>query len=177
MTLEESSARCGGHCWIERRVFELLGAWGASAGAAGVVVLLDRHSQHAAWRAGQWWERLPVRAGLDREALVVPPSGWGEALGAAGEHRPAPAGGDPGLLAVTHRVVLPRLSARYRDHAGRAGPVADAPVLRTLGLAAGDVRVDWEEGEVGLQELLVDRESLAVASKAAREAEAAFVVG
>lgn len=176
LSLEESAARCGAHCWVERRLFEVLGGWGASAGAARVVLLLDRHSQHAAWRAGQWWERLPVRADLDREALVRPPDGWEAALGPAGEHRPAP-DGDAALLAVTHRVLLPRLVARYRDHADHAGPVADGPVLRTLAHAVGDGRADWEEGEVALQAALTDREAWAAAWAAATDAEAAFLFG
>ena len=176
LTLDESATRCGGHCWIERRLFEVLGAWGAAAGAPRVVILLDRHSQHAAWRAGQWWERLPVRAGLVRESLVQPPPGWGKALGPAGSHLAAP-DGDAALLAVAHRVLLPRVVARYRAHADEAGPVADGPVLRTLGHVMADGRGDWEEGEVVLQALAAGAEAAAAAWEAAASAEAAFLVG
>ncbi|MDA8282486.1 MAG: hypothetical protein M0Z42_04110 [Actinomycetota bacterium] len=174
LTLDESAAMVGGHCWIERRLFEVLGAWGAAAGAAGVVAMLDRHSQHAAWRAAQWWDRLPVLAGVDREALVTAPAGWEVLLGLAGGHLQAP-DGDAALLAVAHRVALPRLVARYRGHRGQATAVADGPVIRTLAQVAHDARSDWEEGESFLQDLVVDGDSLAAASEASRSAEGSFV--
>ena len=174
LTLDESAAMVGGHCWIERRLFEVLGAWGVAAGTPGAVAMLDRHSQHAAWRAAQWWDRLPVLAGMDRESLVTAPAGWGELLGLAGGHLPAP-DGDAALLAVVHRVALPRLVARYRYHRREATAVADGPVIRTLAQAGHDARSDWEEGESCLQELVVDGDSLAAASEASRSAEGSFV--
>ncbi|MHB1930690.1 MAG: hypothetical protein ACYDEN_04410 [Acidimicrobiales bacterium] len=174
LRLSESAALVGGHCWIERRLFEVLGAWGAAAGAPAVVILLDRHSQHAAWRAAQWWDRLPVLTGVDREELVAPPAGWERLLGPAGSHLPAP-DGDAAILAVLHRVGLARLLVRYGDHRRRATPVADGPVLRTIGHAALDVRADWEEGEAALQELIGDEATASSVSEASRGAEAAFV--
>ena len=173
---DESAAVCGGHCWVERRLFEVLGAWGASAGSPRTVVLLDRHSQHAAWRAGQWWERLPVRAGIDREALVVAPPGWQAALGPAGDHLPAP-DGDAALLAVVHRVLLARLLARYRRHLERTAPVSDGPAIRTLGQVLADVRSDRDDGEAALIDRLDDADTLARAWGAAKEVESAFLVG
>ena len=172
----EAADLCGGHCWVERRLFEVLGAWSLAASAPVTVVLLDRHSQHAAWRAGQWWERLPVRAGVEREELVVAPAGWEGALGAAGSRIPPP-GGDPALLWVVHRVLLARLATRYRRHQERVGPLADAPTARTLLQVLADVRSDGDEGRAALEELMGDREDLESASSAGVGVESAFVVG
>jgi hypothetical protein len=176
VNLQEGAARAGGHCWVERRLFEVLGAWGASVGGAQVKILLDRHSQHAAWRAGQWWERLPVVAGIDRQALMAPPPGWEALLGAAGSHLPAP-DGDAALLAVAYRVALPRLLTRYRAHQAAATPVADGPVLRTLVQATGDAAADWEEGEAAVQVLLVDDDAVTAAAAALGAAERRVLAG
>lgn len=170
LTLEAAGDLAGGHCWIERRLFEVLGAWGASAGDPRVVLLLDRHSQHASWRAEQWWDRLPVLAGVDREELVAPPAGWTELLGASGAHAPAP-DGDAAILAVTHRVAVPRLVARYASHRRVASRVSDGPALRTLGHAGDDARADWEEGELVLQQLIVSGDDLDACAAAQRRAE------
>ena len=175
LSLSESSARSGGHCWVERRLFEVLGAWAPATGLAEATVLLDRHSLHAAWRAGQWWERLPLLAEVDRDALVAPPAGWERLLGPAGGPPPPPPG-PVAALALVYRVVLPRLLASYREHAGRASPVADGPVLRTLRHAADDVRADREEGEAALLGLLDDETTVEDAAAAVRRAEKAWLV-
>jgi hypothetical protein len=172
---EESASVCGGHCWIERRLFEVVGQWGACAGSPRTVVLLDRHSQHAAWRAGQWWERLPVRAGIEREGLVVAPPGWQAALGSAGEAVPA-FDGDAPMLAVLHRVLLARLLTRYRRHLERTSPVSDGPVIRTLGQVVADVRSDRDDGESALIDLLDASDTLRRSWEAAEKVESAFVV-
>lgn len=175
LSLPESSARCGGHCWVERRLFEVLGAWAAPVALPEVTVLLDRHSLHASWRAGQWWERLPVLAGVDRDALVTAPAGWETLLGAAGEPppaRPAPVA----ALAVVYRVALPRLLAAYRAHAERGTLVADGPVLRTLRQAAEDVGADREEGEAALLALLDDAIAIDEAAAAVQRSERAWLV-
>lgn len=170
-----SAVVCGGHCWVERRLFEVIGEWGASAGSPRTVVLLDRHSQHAAWRAAQWWDRLPVRAGIDREAHVVAPPGWLAALGPAGEPRPAP-DGDAAILAVVHRVLLARLVHRYRRHLERTSPVHDGPVVRTLGQVVADVRSDRDDGEAALFDLLDAADTLGRVGEAVGRAEPAFLV-
>jgi hypothetical protein len=174
--LHDTAARSGGHCWIERRLFEVLGAWGVAVTAPAAKLALDRHSLHAAWRAEQWFDRLPVLAGIEREDLVVPPPGWDRLLGPAGAHA-ASAEGDAAVLAVAYRVAMARLVTRYRDHRTRTSPVADGPVIRTLGHAGADARADWEEGEALVQAALGDRSALDAASEAVRHAEATFVAG
>lgn len=168
-TLQESAALVGGHCWIERRLFERLGAWSQLADVPAAKVLLDRHAQHAAWRGEQWWDRLPILAPVDRDELVIAPSGWSQVL--AGHRDVATT---EALLALAYRVFLPRLSSRYGRHADQAAPVPDAPVIRTLGHVVADVRADWAQGERLTEDLLLDQAAIANASATVAAAEARF---
>jgi hypothetical protein len=198
LTLAEAAALAGGHCWVERRLFEVLGAWSAHTAGADATLALDRHAQHAAWRAAQWWDRLPVLAGVDREALVAPGRQWraldgpglddlvaasaapdstdtsaetdGEAPG--GPERDHP---DVAVLAVAYRVLLPRVVVAYARHLPRTSPLADGPVVRTLGQVRADAAADWAEGEARLQALLVDAAAVDAAAAAAAAAERRLV--
>jgi hypothetical protein len=154
--LEESARLAGGHRWIENRCFEVLGGWvpgAAGSGAAGAVeasLMLDRHSAHHAWRADQWWDRLPVLARVERDSFCVAPSpGWSAGLDALA------ALADPGArLCAAYRVVIPRLHSRYSAHLAVAGAVADSSNRRTLGIVMADLAADWQEGERVLESYL-----------------------
>jgi hypothetical protein len=195
LTLEAAAALAGEHCWVERRLFELLGRWSAETRHAPSVLALDRHSQHAAWRAQQWWDRLPVLAQIDRDALVTPSPAWlalddpalagpdapgDPAVGGSGGPDGAGSGrADPGIgrLAVAYRVVLPRLVVAYGRHAGLTTAVADGPVMRTLGHVRPDLGADWAEGEGVLQDLLVTGEAVEAAATAVTAAEMLLMRG
>lgn len=162
-SLAESSRLAGSHRWMESRLFEVLGSWTDSTAETGAKLMLDRHSRHHAWRAAQWFDRLPVLADMDRDALGVPPSeGVREAL-----ERLAGITGTPARLAGAYRVALPRLWAGYERHRLAASEASDGSTLRTLGILLPDVAADWQEGERLLQELLADEDSLAAAHEAA----------
>lgn len=154
LTLEDSARLVGGHCWVERRLFEITGGWVASTPEPEVKLMLDRHSQHHAWRAREWWDRLPVLDDVDRDALVAPP---GPAVAAVlrtlSEVQPTVA-----RLAGLYRVALARIHVSYRNHRALAGPVSDASVIRTLDIVGPDVIADWTEGESVLQSLLTTRQ-------------------
>ena len=158
-TLEESARRAGHHRWAEQRLFEVTGAWVAATPEPAAKLLLDRHSQHHAWRAAQWWDRLPVLADVDRDAMTVPPAGPLGSVLAGLEPAPGPAdgaaaAGTAARLGALYRVVLPRLWRAYRDHLGVAGPVADGATRRTLAIVMADVEGDWHEGEAVLQDVI-----------------------
>ncbi len=140
----------GHHVWSERRGFEVLGSWTASIDDGAVKAMVDRHAQHHAWRAAQWWERLPVLAQIDRYDLVVAPSTPAAAMVEALSRLTSPVG----RMAGAYRVALPRLAAAYRRHLSRTSPVTDGPTIRTLTMVLADVEEDWREGEVSLQALL-----------------------
>jgi hypothetical protein len=151
--LDESARLVGGHRWWEGRLFGVLGGWVATTSDPTAKLMLDRHSQHHAWRSGQWWDRLPVVADVDREALVRPPS-----PGAARALEALAVLDDPvARLAGAYRFALPRLVGRYQAHRQSASPVSDDSAIRTLDLLVPDAVGDWLHGEVLLQECLTDR--------------------
>lgn len=160
LSLEESARLAGGFCWTERRLFEVVGGWVSTTGDETVKLMLDRHSQHHAWRARQWWERLPVLADMDREALVAPPdAGAGGLIGALGDLQPTVR-----RLAGLYRVVVPRLNAAYRVVKRSADPVADSSLLWIAGIVAAEATSDWLEGEEVLQSLLGTAEAIVEAA-------------
>ena len=153
LTLEDSARLAGGHCWVEQRLFEISGGWVRSTQEVEAKLMLDRQSQHHAWRARQWWDRLPVLDDVNRGGLVVPPTPAVAAvmLALSGLEDTV------ARLAGLYRVALARVHVSYRSHKALAGPVADASVLRTLDIVGRDVVRDWTEGEAVLQSLLTTR--------------------
>lgn len=150
LDLEENARRAGGHRWWEGALFEVLGGWVASTPELPVKLLLDRHSQHHGWRAAQWWDRLPVLAGVDRDALVAAPSDGAAHLREALQGLPDTVA----RLAGAYRVAVPRLLAAYAAHRAEADGLADGPTARTLDLVRSDLEADWLAGERALQGLL-----------------------
>lgn len=137
----------GCYHWTERRSFELLGDWTVGITEPAAKAMIDRHAQHHAWRAAQWWDRLPVLAGANRAELASHPPrtvvAAFEVLGTMTE--------TVSRLAGAYRVLLPRLAGAYRTHLSRANPLSEGPVIRTLGMALTDVEADWHEGDVALR--------------------------
>ncbi|MBO0692464.1 MAG: hypothetical protein J2P58_06175 [Acidimicrobiaceae bacterium] len=175
LTLHESAARLGAFCWIERRLFEVLGGSLGVLSQPDAKVLVDRHATHAAWRGQQWWERLPVLAQVDREELLSPETpGVGALYGALCPPRSAEEAGSGerlspvGFLAGIYRVALPRLGASYATYRALTSPVSDAPARRTLSQVEADLEVDRAEGESFVHSLLdceaaIDEAAAAVA--------------
>jgi hypothetical protein len=151
LTLHESAVRLGGFCWTERRIFETLGASSATLGDVEGQVLADRHAAHAAWRAGQWWDRLPVLAVIDRDDLVAAPSTTQAQL----YDRLGKESSTVGTLAAFYRVALPRLAGAYRAFESLTSPLADGPARRTLAQVESDIEADRGEGERFLHSLLI----------------------
>jgi hypothetical protein len=140
----------------------VLGSWVASTPEVDAKLLFDRHSQHHAWRAEQWWDRLPVLADVDREALVMPPAPH---VAVAADHL-AGLQGTVSRLAGVYRMALPHLAGAYQRHRNRANPMSDAAVIRTLDLLQPDVHADWREGELLVQDLLTDADAVDAAATA-----------
>jgi len=170
-TLDGAARLAGGHRWVEARLFEILGGWVASTPDVDAKLLFDRHSQHHAWRADQWWDRLPVLADVDREDFVVPPS---PNVAAAAEDLAA-LDGVAARLAGAYRVALPRVAAAYHRHRRQANPASDSAAIRTLDLLLPDVARDWHEGEFLLQRLLVDDRTVDEVAGTVRSLERAIV--
>lgn len=161
-TLEESARLAGGHRWIENRCFEVLGGWVIDLGV-DAAVMVDRHSRHHAWRADQWWDRLPVLARVERDSFCLAPSpGWSAGLDAL-----AALSGQDARLCAAYRVVIPRLHSRYSAHLAVAGEAADGSSRRTLGIVMADLAADWHEGERVLEDVLGSASSVAAMGSAA----------
>ncbi len=171
LPLERAAEHVGAYRWVERRLFELTGAWAAEADLPAVQVHLDRVSTEHAWHAELWEDRLPVLDGTDREALTRPA---GPALGALIDTLAA-TGQTLGRLAGLTRVVLPRLLVTYDRHLARAVPVADGPVVRALRLVRRDELEAWAEGEALLEGALRTTADAAVVAEAQQRLEAAVV--
>ena len=134
-TIGELAARVGGYCWVENYLFEVTGAWAGAAESdspwdAEFRVFFAASSMQHADLAARWSDRLPVRAGIDRDALVLPPAG------ALTSHLHAlDAGtGFEKLLGLV-RGYLPHLVRGYSHHLAVANPASDAPVMTVLGEA------------------------------------------
>ena len=147
-TLDALAERCGQYCWIEHRLFALTGMWAGApcaTGAAGsmeseIRVACSEISSWHAFVARQWRDRLPVRAGVDAGALVVPPPGG---AGPALDLLEAQADLMGGLSGLAEQI-LPALLAAYDDHFAGAAPVSEAPVRAVLGLVRPRLQLEIE---------------------------------
>jgi hypothetical protein len=134
-SIGELAQLCGYYCWMERRLFEATGSRASLPGTGETQtgdpelrVVLSQMSARHGFFAAQWRERLPVRAGVDAEALIVPPPGpAGEALDLIES--------EPRLALVLEGLAtqfLPWLLDRYERHLVQASPVSEAPVRAVL---------------------------------------------
>lgn len=153
--IDELGRLVGAWCWTEQRVFEITGAWGSTlrpgedAGErlGSAVPSSTLWCAAAARRHGDlaraWADHLPVRAGVDRAALVTPPAA---ALAADLDTLGALPVGLEGF-AVLVEAVLPGLRRVYADHLASASPVSEGPVIELL-VGAGRV-LDDEIADAG----------------------------
>jgi hypothetical protein len=128
----------GGYCWVEGRLFELTGVWASDPDTEDgppwgpeFRVFLAAASRYHGEMAARWYERLPVRAGVDPGALVVPPVGPDtDQL-----HSLASETWSVARLTGLVQVYLPRVMRAYRSHLVGANPASEGPVMAVLGPA------------------------------------------
>jgi hypothetical protein len=135
---EQQARIVGGYRWIEHRLFELTGAWSTTSAEPEVALHLASASMHHAQHSQWWAERLPVRDGVDPEALSVP---YGPLAGPLidwvvddGDAEPPSLASDVERLARLYSVFVPRLYATYRVHRSHAVAVSEQPVIDVLDL-------------------------------------------
>jgi hypothetical protein len=161
----------GAWAWAEASLYEVLGGWARSSVDASAKVSLDAFSQHHAWRAQLWQDRLPARLVANRSGaadLVKPFSdGPEQAMKAL-----ACLEGDVERLAVYCRVVMPRTLAAYRSWQRRCSDASDRPVARVLRFATDDSLADWEQGSALLVKLIDGPSSRSDRDAVVRAAEA-----
>ena len=61
LTIEESARQVGAWAWAESQLYEVVGSWVPSTAWPAAKVWLGAASQHHAWRAQLWHERLAGR--------------------------------------------------------------------------------------------------------------------
>jgi len=183
LSLDVQARLVGSYQWVERRLFEVLGAWVVSESVPEAQLLFDIYSQQHAWHAELLAERLPALDTVDPGALVLPPSAEvdrmlgvlagvvpaddhaaGGSLIGTGAGGDAPAGGTLPRLVGIGRVVLARLVTGYTLHLRRLSPVADAPLARCLRLVLRDETEQWQALEALTQALLRRPHDVAVVS-------------
>ena len=134
-SIDELAGLVGTYCWLERRLFEVTGAWAsepgpADAGEAELRVWCAALSRRRGELARRWAEHLPVRAGVDAgpwSGVARAPAGLAQALDelAATKERAA---GVAGLV----ETVLPGWAGVYSSHLAAASPVSEASVMEVL---------------------------------------------
>ncbi len=164
-SIGELAERCGHYCWLEHRLFIVTGMWATAPPASGIEaeirVLCSEMSSWHGFVAAQWKARLPVRAGVNAETLIVPsPGPLSQALerlegdllkgdagfgGAEGTPRTERARHAWGQM-VEH--ILPALLEAYDEDFARASPVAEAPVRALLGLIRPRVHLEIARGRM-----------------------------
>jgi hypothetical protein len=139
---------------MENRIFEMSGVWATGAGdgpSGGLEPSLRVWCAGVSRRHGLlavgWAERLPVRAGVDRAALVRAPAGP-----LAGELDALAHGSDARVgVALMVETALPRLQAVYGVHRQTAGPVSEGSVLEVLTGAHRDGVAEISRGQALLE--------------------------
>ena len=178
----------GAWAWAERRLYEVVGAWAPSTAYAAAKIWFASVSQHHAWRAQQWEERLPGRL-----VPAYPPPDAAAAWSAPGPEPAEPAepaaaeaaltalarlDGDGARLGAYCRVILPRTVVAYRSWQRLCTACSDRPLARVLALQLADVTADWHEGSQVLLDLLDEpggTEELSQIARASTEVERLLV--
>ncbi len=176
MSLQGLARLVGGYQWVERHLFEVLGAWVESEPSAEAKLLYDVYSQQHAWHADLFGERLPVSGALVADLSDGPPVGvvrMFEILVRAGAETDVAAWPEAGRqrsgptalrLVGLSRVVLPRLVAGFTRHLQRARAVSEAPVMRAIRLTVRDELEEWQVLEALVQTLVRRPEHVEVVS-------------
>ena len=151
-TLQDSARRLGNYRWFELRMFEVVGSWTASVPVLAAKALFGATAPHFAWHGELLGDRLPELRDMTPQNLTVAAN---EQLVTFVDALATPAS-DAAIeqLVGLYRVVLPHLIATYSHHLDRCTPLADATVIRWLGIIVDDHVADWRRGNLLLQTLL-----------------------
>jgi NAD+ synthetase len=158
LDIHELAVLVGAYCWIEQRVFALTGEWAArrATGARGATdahesdgpddaelrVWCAASSRRHGALAARWAARLPVRAGVDPDALIAPPPGR---VAARLEELEGESDLQRGVATLVGGL-LPALAAIYDTHRRAASPVSEGPVLEVLVAAHRELLAETRGG-------------------------------
>jgi hypothetical protein len=157
LPLDASARLIGRYCWIEMRLFEILGGWVPDVPELDAKLQLATRSRHHGEHAELWHGLVPTIGGEPAGRFVEPPSpGFAAFLDAVSE--PTGPGSTVERLVGAHRVLLPHALATYERHLSGASGPADRPTARALQRVVSDERDESAEGErlLGLLLLTAD---------------------
>lgn len=157
--------------WATSRLFEVLGLWAAEADRPDIAVSMATTSRHLGWHSGDVAELAPDSVLLEDEGGSAPHSP--EVDGAVEAIRAIP--GSIERLAITHRVLLPRIAARCVSIERASGNHSDASLARVLAFLLADLRRDRDDGEALLGRLLADVAAVEKVNTRVLEAESRLV--
>lgn len=144
VTLTVAARAVGAWCWLEERLFEILGRWSADAASTDiapdeVALLLSEHSRHHAWRAERFAEVLPSTYVPERAQLVAAPADASLVDELTGFVTTAD------RLRAAYGHLLPLVASIYAESAAAMHPVTDRHLMRALRIVEADLRHDLEE--------------------------------
>jgi len=157
--------------WATSRLFEVLGLWAGEADRPDIAVSMATSSRHLGWHSSDLADLLPDSVLLEDEVRSEPHSDGVEPAVEAIRAIP----GSVERLAVTHRVLLPRLAARCVSIERASSNHADAALARALAFLLADLRRDRDDGEALLGRLLVDVSAVEKTNARVLEAESRLV--
>lgn len=158
-TVDETARRVGHYKWTEMRLFEALGGWVATIPEIDVKMRLGTHCYQHAWHSELWHKRLPELREMNPDRLTVPPNDDYVAFMDALTEPEAPELTIEKLTGI-FRVLLPHKIAVYTFHLNATSRITDAPTIRSLRFILMDEQESWRDGEMLLQSMLVDDESV-----------------
>ena len=128
MDIVASSRLAGEHCWVESRLFEVLGALLHTVDDDATVVSLGERCTRHGEQARAWRSRIASIPGIDADALVSAPP----ALAPLIERLDACVVEPVRCLALLDHEVLPAVADAYRDHRNLVDDHIDGPTARLL---------------------------------------------
>jgi hypothetical protein len=158
MKIDELGRAVGNLCWIERRLFALLGGWASSLPVVEAKAMVATHSAQHGWHSQLWRERIPEANGADGEVLV-----------ACRDERTAEAFAllqlvddvEPlALLSGVYAVVLPWLARQVEQLISSTSIDTDPTTIRICSLVGADVRLASREGDELVQGLINTSDAL-----------------
>jgi hypothetical protein len=173
-TIGQLAQLVGAFCFVEHSLFTLLGKWAAeSVGdgplAAEATVFLATNARHHGNVAEMWRERLPVRAGVDQDALFTAPVAVVETFERLGVAT------DPvDRLQALLEVPMVRLLDTYGVVQASANPASEAPVLAVLGAVRREGLAELASGQSISDRLVLETASAGQSKALVVELERAF---
>lgn len=162
-SVEDTARRVGNYKWLEMRIFEMMGGWVALAPELEAKMQLGSHCYHHAFHAELWHKRLPELGELSQDRLTTAPNEAFETFVDAVSGPDLPNASPESTierLSGMYRVLLPALIGAYTYHLNNTSSITDAPTMRALEMCLRDDMQEWRSGEMLLQSLLVDEETI-----------------